>query len=65
MNLNLQRLLSILREERAERVRPGSDQEAAWCAIVPNPELRAPVQAPALPSPVTNTETETTEINPS
>jgi hypothetical protein len=45
MTVNLQELLRRLREERAARVRQGSDQEAAWHAIVPE-RFRQPEPKP-------------------
>jgi hypothetical protein len=66
MRIDIQLWLRQVREERAAGVKPGTEQEMAWHAIVPAEFRREPpshsVQAPALPS---LPETETNPINPS
>lgn len=48
----IEELLRQAREERAASVKPGSEQERAWHAIVPAMFRRpSPVRAPVLPCP--------------
>jgi hypothetical protein len=71
MNLNPFLLLERVREERALRCRPGTEQDLAWHAIVPNAarlmaEAKAaaslPIVSPTLPKPEV---TEIEIVNPS
>lgn len=48
MKLNPFALIAAIREERAATVRPGSETERAWHALVP--EHFRPVRASALPT---------------